>query len=255
VSALLAVDDLRLSFGGVNALNGASLAVEPGTICGLIGPNGAGKTSLFNCATGLYRPSAGDIVFGGHSVLGMKPHEIAARGMARTFQNLGLIPSLTVLENVVLGAYHRTTSGVVSASLATPGARRERKEAQADALALLASTGLEAHARQLARDLPYPTLKRVELARALAARPQLLMLDEPAGGLSHVEVDQLAETIVRIRDDFDLTIVLVEHHMGLVMGISQHVVVLNYGRTIASGEPSTVRNDSAVIEAYLGSST
>jgi branched-chain amino acid transport system ATP-binding protein len=236
---LLALDRARLSFGGIVALDDVSLEVAEDSIVGLIGPNGAGKTTAFNAITRLYRLDSGDVVFDGRSLKRVRPSRVIRLGIARTFQNLELFPTLTVLENVLVGAH-------VSTRL-----QREREQRR-QALATLADVGIAEHANRPASGLPFGTLKRIELARALASKPRLLLLDEPAGGLNHVEVDELGGLIRRLRDEHELTILLVEHHMRLVMAVCEHVHVLDFGRTIAAGTPAEVQRDPAVIAAYLG---
>jgi len=235
--ALLTVDHVRVEFGGIVALADLSFTIDEGQICALIGPNGAGKTTLFNCVSRLYQPKEGVIEFDRHNLLALPAHRIARAGIARTFQNLALFPALSVVENVMVGAHSRG------------GSSRARR---ADALELLQRLGLADLADHPAAGLPYGTLKRVEIARALAARPKLLLLDEPAAGLTHSEVDELGDLVRTIRDDFELTVLLVEHHMAMVMSISDKVVVLDFGSQIAEGRPEEIRDDPRVIEAHLG---
>jgi branched-chain amino acid transport system ATP-binding protein len=249
---LLRVQDVRVRFGGIVALDGVSFEVAPGRIVGLIGPNGAGKTTLFNCVSRLYECDAGEIAFDGASLLAMGRHEIAGRGIGRTFQNLALFRSMSVLDNVMVGHHSRTRSGFLANALRLPLASREDRDARNKALSLIAVLGLEAHAGTQVSDLPFGTQKRVELARALAAEPKLLLLDEPASGLNHEEVEALGDLVRELRRRFDLTVLLVEHHMGLVMRISDRVVALNFGKVIAEGSPDEVQRHQDVISAYLG---
>jgi branched-chain amino acid transport system ATP-binding protein len=250
--ALLAVEAVTLRFGGVTALDAVSFEITPGQIVGLIGPNGAGKTSLFNCISRLYQPSSGSIRLEQHDLLRLKPHEIIRLGIARTFQNVALFARMSVLDNVLVGDHARIASDTFASALRLPRARAAEDDAIERGLAALDVVGLRALAGQYAGSLPFAVQKRVELARALVSQPRLLMLDEPAGGLNHTDVQELSELIRRIHAAYRLTVLLVEHHMNLVMSISDHVVVLSFGRKIAEGTPDVVRNDAAVIEAYLG---
>jgi branched-chain amino acid transport system ATP-binding protein len=250
---LLEVKDVVVAFGGIRALDGVSFNAEENSIIGLIGPNGAGKTTLFNVVSGLYKPNSGSVTFAAQDVLALKPHQVIKVGIARTFQNVGLCGSLSVLENVMLGAYHRGMCGFSSAALGLPSHRRSERATRSDALEILRELDLEKHADSLAKGLPFGTLKRIELARALAAQPRMLMLDEPANGLTHGEVDELSAVIRRIRDKHQITILLVEHHMAMVMSLSDKVVALNFGKTLIVGNPDEVRQNPEVVAAYLGS--
>ena len=249
---LLEVRDIVVRFGGVTAVAGVSFDVEAGQICGLIGPNGAGKTTLFNVISGIYRPNEGSVRFDGHATTKEPRHRMAPLGLGRTFQNLALFKSMTVRENILAGAHSAGHAGFLANALRLPRARAEDKAARQRAAELLALLQLEAVADLPVIDLPFGTQKRVEMARALISRPKLLLLDEPAGGLNHGEVDELATLFQHVRQSFNLAILLVEHHMSLVMRVSDKVVALDFGKKIADGTPDDVRSSPEVIRAYLG---
>ncbi|MFC6014500.1 ABC transporter ATP-binding protein [Nocardia lasii] len=251
---MLETTNLTVRFGGITALQDVGFTVAPGEMVGLIGPNGAGKTTLFNCLMRRYRPTSGTMRYLDTDLSTVRPDALAGLGIARTFQNLGLFPRLSVRDNVLVGAHHRACAGFVSAGLRLAKVRREEKRLRAEADELLDRLDLTAVADHPAAGLPFGTLKRIELARALAVRPRLLLLDEPVNGLSHGEVDEFAERLRALQTDLDLTVIVVEHHMGFVMGTCDRVICLEFGQVIAEGEPEAVQQNPAVIRAYLGAS-
>jgi branched-chain amino acid transport system ATP-binding protein len=251
MTALLTLENLSKSFGGIKAVADISFSVTQGSICSLIGPNGAGKTTVFNLISAILPPSGGRVLFDGAEITRKPTYALARLGIARTFQNLALWPGMTVLENVMVGRHARGRVGFAASALGWP-ARKEDRELQARAYAMLDYFEITDVAHRACEGLPFGTLKRVELARALIAEPRLLLLDEPASGLTHGDVRDLGEVLLRLRDEQEMTLLLVEHHMQFVMGISDYVVALDFGRNLVSGTPAELRDSPELIEAYLG---
>jgi branched-chain amino acid transport system ATP-binding protein len=249
---MLEIEGLSIRFGGLQAVMDFNLTMEPGELLGLIGPNGAGKTTVFNMLTGLYHPNSGRITFRGRSLRGLKPNRITRLGIARTFQNIRLFGNLSVLDNVRVAYHLRSRVGMLASVLRTPGFSRQEREFLGEARRLLGVLGLEGRALELAKNLPYGEQRRVEIARALATGAPLILLDEPAAGMNPQETAELMNTIRRLNTEFEKTILLIEHHMEVVMGVCRRIVVLDYGQTIACGTPEEIRRDRRVIEAYLG---
>jgi len=249
---LLQIKNLSHYFGGLKAVSNFNLDLEPGELVAIIGPNGAGKTTIFNLITGVYRPSEGQVTLNGRNLIGLQPHQIINQGIARTFQTIRLFKDLSVLDNVRIACYSRVRYGPFTAFFHSKGFRVEETKVREEALHLLDVFNLRSYAQTQARNLPYGEQRRLEIARALATRPRLLLLDEPAAGMNPGEINRLMELILSIRREFGLTIILIEHQMRVVMGISERILVLDFGETIAEGKPKEIQNHPRVLEAYLG---
>lgn len=249
---VVAFDNISMHFGGLKAIDELSFPVNKGKIIGIIGPNGAGKTTVFNVLTGVYTPTAGEMLFKGQRLNELPPHVITSNGIARTFQNIRLFEMQSVLDNLKVACYGHIKYGISDVILSSGRMRREERDIEERCMQILTFLGLADKAGQKAGALPYGAQRRVEIARAMACQPELLLLDEPAAGMNPTEIDQLNELIVRVRDHYELTILLVEHQMRLVMGICDEILAINFGRKMAMGEPAEIRNNEQVLEAYLG---